>query len=379
MHYSFTEKKRIRKSHSRSAPTFTTFRSCWLPSLNPTRTFCKRIPSVDARKNEGLQVGFHLDLSRSFRTMVSRASNSCRTCLGDPAFDVKECQQRGLTFASPLRAKVRLVILDKESPTKPVVKEMKEQEVYMGEIAAHDDHRFVRHQRYRARHRVAVAPFAGRVLRARPRQDALVGQAAVLGTYHSLPRLVARLRVRSEGHPVLPRRPPPQDAGDDPAEGHRHDARTDPGELLRVRQFQPALRRRARWNSCRAPAWRSRAFRHRRTEDGKVLVHEGQAHQRASTCATSTAAGIKHISVPEDYLLGRVLAKNIVDARHRRSHRQRQRRADRRAARQAARSQRQRNPDAVHERPGPGRLHLADPAHRRHRRPDGRAQSRSTA
>jgi DNA-directed RNA polymerase subunit beta len=54
--------------------------------------------------------------------------------LGDPPFDVKECQQRGLTFASPLRAKVRLVILDKESPTKPVVKEMKEQEVYMGEL-----------------------------------------------------------------------------------------------------------------------------------------------------------------------------------------------------------------------------------------------------
>src|SRR5206468_8557235 len=40
----------------------------------------------------------------------------------------------GLTFASPLRAKVRLVILDKDSPTKPVVKEMKEQEVYMGEL-----------------------------------------------------------------------------------------------------------------------------------------------------------------------------------------------------------------------------------------------------
>jgi DNA-directed RNA polymerase subunit beta len=54
--------------------------------------------------------------------------------LGDPAFDVKECQLRGLTYASPLRAKVRLVILDKESPTKPVVKEMKEQEVYMGEL-----------------------------------------------------------------------------------------------------------------------------------------------------------------------------------------------------------------------------------------------------
>ncbi|KAG0161969.1 hypothetical protein DFQ30_004659, partial [Apophysomyces sp. BC1015] len=54
--------------------------------------------------------------------------------LSSPAFDVKECQQRGLTYCSALRAKVRLVILDKESPTKPVVKEVKEQEVYMGEM-----------------------------------------------------------------------------------------------------------------------------------------------------------------------------------------------------------------------------------------------------
>lgn len=53
--------------------------------------------------------------------------------LGEPAFDVRECQQRGLTFASPLRAKVRLVLLDREA-SKPTVKEVKEQEVYMGEI-----------------------------------------------------------------------------------------------------------------------------------------------------------------------------------------------------------------------------------------------------
>src|SRR5256885_719911 len=50
-----------------------------------------------------------------------------------PIFDVKECQQRGLTYASPLRAKVRLTIMDKEA-SKPTVKEVKEQEVYMGEI-----------------------------------------------------------------------------------------------------------------------------------------------------------------------------------------------------------------------------------------------------
>jgi DNA-directed RNA polymerase subunit beta len=53
--------------------------------------------------------------------------------LNEPVFDVKECQQRGLTYASSLRAKVRLTILDKEI-SKPTIKEIKEQEVYMGEI-----------------------------------------------------------------------------------------------------------------------------------------------------------------------------------------------------------------------------------------------------
>src|SRR5690554_2148512 len=53
--------------------------------------------------------------------------------LGEPVFDVKECQQRGLTYASPLRAKVRLVLMDREA-SRPTIREVKEQEVYMGEI-----------------------------------------------------------------------------------------------------------------------------------------------------------------------------------------------------------------------------------------------------
>ena len=55
--------------------------------------------------------------------------------LGDPVFDVKECQLRGLTYAAPLRVKVRLVVLDKEaSGAKKPVKDMREQEVYLGEL-----------------------------------------------------------------------------------------------------------------------------------------------------------------------------------------------------------------------------------------------------
>jgi DNA-directed RNA polymerase subunit beta len=53
--------------------------------------------------------------------------------LGEPVFDVKECQQRGITYAAPLRVKVRLIIYDRDSSTK-AVKDIKEQEVYMGEM-----------------------------------------------------------------------------------------------------------------------------------------------------------------------------------------------------------------------------------------------------
>ena len=97
----------------------------------------RRIPAGgsaarDTRKNEGLQAAF-----TSIFPISSHSGNArlefVSYALGEPPFDVKECQQRGLTFASPLRAKVRLTIMDKEAP-KPTVKEVKEQEVYMGEI-----------------------------------------------------------------------------------------------------------------------------------------------------------------------------------------------------------------------------------------------------
>jgi len=54
--------------------------------------------------------------------------------LGEPVFDVKECQLRGLTYAAPLRVKVRLRIYDKESPGATRVKRAIEQEVYLGEM-----------------------------------------------------------------------------------------------------------------------------------------------------------------------------------------------------------------------------------------------------
>ena len=130
MTYSFTEKKRIRKSFAKRASVLD------VPYLLATqlqsfKDFLQDEVPPEKRKNEGLQAAF-----TSIFPIVSHSGNArlefVSYMLGEPAFDVTECQQRGLTFASSLRARVRLVIMDREAPD--TVKEVKEQEVYMGEI-----------------------------------------------------------------------------------------------------------------------------------------------------------------------------------------------------------------------------------------------------
>src|SRR5215207_11122022 len=131
MAYSFTEKKRIRKSFAK--------RNVVLPvpfllatQLESFAAFLQEFVPGESRREMGLQAAF-----KSIYPIESHSQNAklefVSYTLGEPPFDVKECQQRGLTYASPLRAKVRLVILDKDAP-KPITKEVKEQEVYMGEI-----------------------------------------------------------------------------------------------------------------------------------------------------------------------------------------------------------------------------------------------------
>src|SRR5690349_808028 len=131
MTYSLTERKRIRKSFAKRAIVQK------VPFLIATQlesytAFLQAHMPPEGRKNEGLQAAF-----TSIFPISSHSGNARLEFVGfsllPPAFDVTECQQRGLTYCSALRAKVRLVIMDKEAP-KETVKEVKEQEVYMGEI-----------------------------------------------------------------------------------------------------------------------------------------------------------------------------------------------------------------------------------------------------
>jgi len=96
------------------------------------RKFLQSDTSKESRKDLGLQSAF-----RSVFPVMSYSGNAALEfvdyTLGRPVYDVVECQIRGATYAAPLRVKIRLIIYDKESTNK-VIKDIKEQEVYMGEL-----------------------------------------------------------------------------------------------------------------------------------------------------------------------------------------------------------------------------------------------------
>ncbi|MDO4694596.1 MAG: DNA-directed RNA polymerase subunit beta [Eikenella sp.] len=132
MSYSFTEKKRIRKSFAKrdSVLEVPYLLTTQLESYNK---FLQQSRPFDRRADEGLQAAFN-----SIFPIVSHNGYArlefVHYVLGEPLFDIAECQLRGITYAAPLRARIRLVILDKESSKPNVVKEVRENEVYMGEI-----------------------------------------------------------------------------------------------------------------------------------------------------------------------------------------------------------------------------------------------------
>jgi DNA-directed RNA polymerase subunit beta len=131
MAYSFTEKKRIRKDFGKRTSILEA------PYLLQTqiesyREFLQTDKASDVRENVGLHGAFQSVLPIvSYSGTVELQYVSYR--LGKPAFDERECSVRGLTFSAPLRVLVRLVIFDKGTSNK-AVKDVKEQEVYMGEL-----------------------------------------------------------------------------------------------------------------------------------------------------------------------------------------------------------------------------------------------------
>ena len=133
MAYSFTEKKRIRKNFGKR-PSILGTPYLLAIQLDSYRRFLQ----ADTPESKRDEIGLHAAFDSVF-PISSYSGNATLEYvsyrLGEPVFDVKECQLRGLTYAAPLRVKVRLVVLDKEaSGAKKPVKDVREQEVYLGEL-----------------------------------------------------------------------------------------------------------------------------------------------------------------------------------------------------------------------------------------------------
>lgn len=131
--YSHAEKKRFRKSFGRQADKME------IPNLleiqlKSYRDFLQTDSKVSEQNNTGLHAAF-----ASVFPIESFSGNArleyVSYKLGEPAFDVRECKLRGLTYSAPLRVKIRLVVLDKDASGEPKpIKDIREQDVFMGEI-----------------------------------------------------------------------------------------------------------------------------------------------------------------------------------------------------------------------------------------------------
>ena len=96
--------------------------------------FLQRTVPPDRRENIGLQAVF----KSVFPIKDFNGTSSLEFvgyAFGEPKYDVEECHQRGMTYAAPFKVTIRLVVWDKNPDTgSPAIRDVKEQEVYFGEI-----------------------------------------------------------------------------------------------------------------------------------------------------------------------------------------------------------------------------------------------------
>lgn len=127
MVYSQTEKKRIRKDFGKR-PQVLNIPYLLSIQIDSFKKFIKK----DLKGEYGLEAAF-----KSIFPITSYSGNAkleyINYHLGKSLFNVKECHTRGMTYSAPIKVILRLTVYDKEKPELSI-KNIKEQEVYMGEI-----------------------------------------------------------------------------------------------------------------------------------------------------------------------------------------------------------------------------------------------------
>ena len=324
MTYSFTEKKRIRNDFGkRSSILEVPF--LLATQLDSYRDFLQADVPPHERRNVGLQAAFG-----SVFPIESYSGDAqlqfLEYRLEDPVFDVKECQVRGLTYAAALRVRLRLALLDKEGTSKErSVRDLREQEVYMGEIPLMTDsgtlvvngtervivsqlHRspgvFFEHDKGKT-HSSGKLLFSARVIPYRgswldfefdPKDLVYVR----IDRRRKLPATVLlRALERKEGDKWVP-------------------CFKDNGEILSVffktDRFELSARQARvllvpdRWRGETAPFDLA-------DRDGNVIVEEGRRvnSRHVARLEAAREAGLRSLAVPDEYATGKVLARDVVN------------------------------------------------------------------
>ena len=308
MAYSFTEKKRIRKSFAkRRTPLEVPY--LLATQLESYRQFLQAERTADVRANEGLQAAFSSIFPIASHNEMARLE-FVGYALGNPAFDMVECQQRGLTYCAPLRAKLRLVIMDREA-AKPTVKEVKEQEVYMGELPLMTNtgsfiingtervivsqlHRspgvFFEHDRGKT-HSSGKLLFSARIIPYRGSWLDFEFDAKDI------------LFFRVDRRRKMPVTILLKAIGLTPEKILAHFFVNDTFQLMQEGAQMDLVAERMRGETARFDIV---------DKSGKVIVQKDK-RITAKHIRDMDAAGLKRISVPEDYVLGRTLALDVVD------------------------------------------------------------------
>ncbi|MDX1541632.1 MAG: DNA-directed RNA polymerase subunit beta, partial [Geminicoccaceae bacterium] len=133
MTHSFTGRKRIRRNFGR-IPEVTTMPNLIEVQRTSYEGFLQMLTRPEARAHAGLQEVFKSVFP--IRDFAERAAlDFVRYELEEPKYDVEECHQRGMTYAAPLRVTLRLIVWDVDEDTgSKSVRDIKEQDVYMGDL-----------------------------------------------------------------------------------------------------------------------------------------------------------------------------------------------------------------------------------------------------
>ena len=312
MAYSFTERKRIRKSFG-SRENVLAIPYLLQMQRDAYTAFLQADLAPRKRQATGLQAAFEAAFPIvSHNGFVEM--KFIEYALGKPAFDVRECQTRGLTYASAVRARVQLIIYDRESstPASKVVKEVKEQEVYMGEVPLMTDKGSF------------VINGTERVIVSQLHRSPGVFFEHDKGKTHSSGKLLFSARI-------IPYRGSWLDFEFDPKDFlyFRVDRRRKMPVtiLLKAIGMTPEAILATFFENDRfrlmdsgaqmefvADRLRGEVARFDLTDkDGKVVVAKDK-RITARHVRELEQAGTTHVSVPEEYLMGRVVANDMVDA-----------------------------------------------------------------